>query len=66
MVLRRDSQSAIRECVSKYYVIGVVSSFDCLYINLEERGWKLPLGTLAHLLSLFPFLFSLGFPIGLA
>jgi hypothetical protein len=25
-------------CVSYYYVIGVVSSFSCLHINLEERG----------------------------
>jgi hypothetical protein len=42
----------------------VVSSSDCLQINLEERGCQPSLGTLAHLLSYVPFLFSLGFSIG--
>jgi hypothetical protein len=62
----KNSQSALRGHVSYFHVIGVVSSFGCLHINLEKRGWQPSLGTLARLLSLFPFLFSLGFSIGLA
>jgi hypothetical protein len=31
----------------------VVSSFSCLHINLEERGWQPSLETLVHLLLLF-------------
>jgi hypothetical protein len=48
------------------YVIRVVSSFDCIHINLVESGWQPSLGILSHLLSCFPFLFSLEFSIGLA
>jgi hypothetical protein len=61
-----NSPSAPQGCVSLYYVIWVVSSFGYLHIYLEERGWQPSLETLAHLLSHFPFLFSLEFSIGLA
>jgi hypothetical protein len=53
-------------CLYLNYVIGVVSSFGCLHICLEERGSQVSLKTLAHFLLLFAVPIFSRVSIGLA
>jgi hypothetical protein len=66
MVLRREFPKCPSAACILVLCNRVVSSFGCLHINLEERGWQSSLETLVH----FPLLFSLPifpmFSIGLA
>jgi hypothetical protein len=62
MVLRREFPKCPLGRVSYFHVIGELSSFGYLHINIEETGWQTPLGTLIHLLPSFPL--SLRFSLG--
>jgi hypothetical protein len=54
----KTSKTSLEGLVSLVVKSGHFRLSACLHITHEVRGWQSSLGTLVHLLSYFPFLFS--------